>query len=58
MEKDEEMKVLLRRNQLEAKSFKTQLNAEQSKLKDMLHKMEKVTSDYEKKFTSSSEVIG
>lgn len=38
-EKDEEMKVSARRTQLEAKNLKSQLLAEQGKLKDIVHKL-------------------
>lgn len=43
MEKDEEIKLLVRRLQLETKNFKTQLSAEHLKYKELNNKYEKLT---------------
>lgn len=40
-EKDEEIKLLTRKNALESKNFKSQLANEQQKIKDISHKQEK-----------------
>lgn len=41
VEKDDEMKVLMRRIQLDAKNYKLQLNIEQNKSKDLQQRLEK-----------------
>lgn len=41
LEKDDEMKVLLRRIQLDAKNYKSQLIVEQNKSKDLQQRLEK-----------------
>lgn len=43
-EKDEQIKLLMRRNNLEAKNFKVQLHNEQKKYKTLCQKMENVTT--------------
>lgn len=45
LEKDEEMKVLLRRSQLDSKNFKSQVSIEQNKNKELLIKLEKTTNE-------------
>lgn len=45
MEKDEEMRVLLRRLQLETKNYKTQMHNEHLKCKDLSQKLEKASSE-------------
>lgn len=42
-EKDDEIKVLHRRLLLESKTYKTQVNAEHLKYKELNHKLEKIT---------------
>lgn len=39
-EKDEEMKVSMRRSQLENKALRTQLHSEQAKVRDLMHKLD------------------
>lgn len=41
LEKDDEMKVLMRRIQLDAKNYKSQLIIEQNKSKDLQQRLEK-----------------
>lgn len=43
VEKDDELKLLQRRNHLEAKNFKVQLINEQKKIKELCQKLEKST---------------
>lgn len=51
-EKDEEIKVLTRRNHLEAKNFKAQLANEKKKNKDLCQKIEQLSI---KRYGSSTE---
>lgn len=44
-EKDEEMKVISRRTQLEAKSLKSQLASEQAKVKDLFNKYDAISGE-------------
>lgn len=48
MEKDDEMKVLMRRIQLDAKNYKSQLTHEQNKSKDLQQRLEKNVQEVQK----------
>lgn len=51
-EKDEELKMLTRRNHLEAKNFKVQLSNEKKKYKELCQKFEQASA---KRYGSSNE---
>lgn len=53
-EKDEEIKILTRRNHLVAKNFKTQLINEKKKYKELSNKMENISASA-KRYMSSNE---